>query len=275
MNPCSASNKKVVISDDFAQKIEETMVPKPLGHEVLLTMILPVFNCSERIGYTLDSLLRQNYPRLEVIVVDAGSTDRTLEVVSGYYPLITRIYSVTDYNVYDMINRGIPLASGRYITALFPGSYYLSDHALMMYAHAAMENNFPELIYAGTIQRVGEKSPRQILSPLNKEVLSRGISPAPLIACWFRPDLFENIGKFRTDLTMRSSFEYLCRFAKYEDLKWAMVPRILVDYDIGRFSYKKVIPYALETWQIICAHFGARKAFRFLSQILWPKSMGQ
>lgn len=247
----------------WAENIIERFAPSPLEREVGLTVIIPTFNNSESIGRTLESVRRQNYPHLELIIIDAGSTDHTLEIAGSYAELISRVYTVTDFNLFEMVNRGIALASKRYLTILFPGSFYLSDGAYNIMAHAAGENNYPHLLYAGSIQSELRRSPRLVHFALDRETLRRGVHPATLPACWFRTDLFETLGKFSPSLTVRSSFELLCRIATRGDYRTAMVDRVLVEYHRGRFSYAKLLKYASDTWRILQTYFG------FFAAAIW------
>ncbi len=140
-------------SDSWAERINQKFTPRTIPAPFLFSLIIPVYNCSDKLAVTLESIRRQHYNPLEVIVVDAGSTDRTLEIARSYFPLVTRIYSVTDYNLFEMLNRGIMLAGGRYISTLLPGSYYISDFAMTDIAVQALTNREPELITCGSIQR--------------------------------------------------------------------------------------------------------------------------
>ena len=86
-----------------------------------VTVVIPTFQSSQWIGPTLESVLNQDYPRFEVIVIDASSSDRTLEVVKGFREERVKIYSVTGFNRYEMLNKGISLGKGEYINFIFPG----------------------------------------------------------------------------------------------------------------------------------------------------------
>lgn len=227
----------------------------------LLSLVLPVYNCSEAIGVTLESIKQQNYAPLEVIVVDARSSDRTLEIVNSYSPLISRIYTVTDDHLADMINRGISLSTGEYVTLLYPGSYYISSFTFQIFANAISEKNRPDLCYSGAIQREIKGDPQTILFPFEYRFLQKGYSIAALPACWFRHDLFAKIGKFNTRYASRFSFDFFCRIAKEKGLEITAIDRILVDIDYGRFSYGKAFHFALDTWRILCHHFGLARAF--------------
>ena len=245
----------------WSEKIIAKFIPESLKKEVGLSLIIPVFNDSERIGATLESVKRQNFSPLEVIIVDAGSTDHTLEIVNSYQNLISRIYTVTDYNLYEMLNRGISLASKRYTAFLFPGSFYLSDTAFHVMAHAIGEGDYPELLCSGAIQTETRRVPRQLLLPLERSCLQRGIRPVVLAACWFRSDLFEILGKFHSSFTQRSFFDFLCRFIQQDSFRVVQLDRVYVEYDAGRFSYGKLLKYASDTWRILNIHFGLKWAF--------------
>jgi cellulose synthase/poly-beta-1,6-N-acetylglucosamine synthase-like glycosyltransferase len=165
----SPKNKKHLLPKDthWVENFFKKNLPSIANPHVFLSLIIPVCNCSELIGETLESIKRQSYLSLEIIIVDADSTDRTLETVNAYYPLITRVYTVEDFDLYDMINRGISLASGNYIAFSFPGTLYLSSHTFQSMAQKVLENENPELVYCGSILREGKKLPRQLNDPFD------------------------------------------------------------------------------------------------------------
>ncbi|SCA63782.1 hypothetical protein SCG7109_BD_00010, partial [Chlamydiales bacterium SCGC AG-110-M15] len=72
----------------------------------LISIVIPTHNCAHTIGITLESIAAQSYEEVQVIIVDATSNDRTMEIIKTYGDLVDRIYSVTDYHIYEMINRG-------------------------------------------------------------------------------------------------------------------------------------------------------------------------
>ena len=77
-----------------------------------ISIAIPVLN-DVRVGRALDSVLSQQHEHeLEVIVVDAGSTDGTLEVVERYRGRIAVLVSEPDRGIYDGMNKGIGLATG-------------------------------------------------------------------------------------------------------------------------------------------------------------------
>lgn len=268
--------------EGWSEKILDKYVPRSSSSSFIITLIIPVYNCSERIGETLESVKRQHYPALEVIIVDAGSTDRTLEIINSYHSLISRIYTVTDFNPYEMINRGIALASGRYITILFPGSVYLSDVTFQVMEQAIVENDFPDLVYCGSVKREGRNSPHILNNRLDRKLLRRGVQPTTLSACWLRIDLLERVGKLSSTFTIRSDYDFFCRILQQKELRIKRITRIYVEVDEGSFSYPKLVKFATDTFRIIRIYFGFWKAFIWFLGInhlnifrWWLKNMRQ
>ena len=106
---------------------------------VSISLIIPSFNRGRLIGETLDSALAQSMPFAEIIVVDDGSSDSTLQVLATYGDKI-RVLPLTNGGVQRARNRGVALATGHYIALcdsddlLAPGfvektTGYLHEHS--------------------------------------------------------------------------------------------------------------------------------------------------
>jgi len=83
----------------------------------LVSVVIPVFNGERFIADAVDSVLSQNYPALEIIVVDDGSTDRTGEIIQQLNADI-RYFKQENYGPASARNRGIRDASGEFIVFL-------------------------------------------------------------------------------------------------------------------------------------------------------------
>lgn len=87
------------------------------GGGPLVSIIIPSLNRGAHIRTAIDSVLAQDYPHVECIVVDGGSTDRTGEVLAGYGDRI-RWVSEPDDGPYDAINKGFGMARGEVLAWL-------------------------------------------------------------------------------------------------------------------------------------------------------------
>ena len=92
-----------------------------------LTIVSPSFNQANFLEETIRSVLLQNYPNLEYIIIDGGSTDNSKEILERYSPWLSYWRSEKDEGQGQAINLGFSLASGDYHAWINSDDYYLKD----------------------------------------------------------------------------------------------------------------------------------------------------
>ena len=108
----------------------------------LISIIVPSLNQGRFIGQTLESIVSQGYPRLELIVVDGGSTDETTEVIGAYSDQIKWWVSEPDAGQASAINKGMSRASGDILAwlnsddCLMPGALFRVAESFQVYPQA-------------------------------------------------------------------------------------------------------------------------------------------
>lgn len=219
-----------------------------------VSIVIPTYCCAQLISGTLESVLNQNYPNFEVIVVDS-STDRTLDVIKSHSEEKLQVFSITNCERYEMINKGLTQASGEYINFIFPGDFYLYSETLKYMMSLALQNNKPDLVYCGTLLRDSKAEVKTLFRELNLELLKKGQQPTSLQSCWFKTDAVRNLGKFNPSYSLRGGFDLMCRF-ELQKLKHVGITRILIDYDLRAISRTMITQHFLETMKTLYRYFG-------------------
>lgn len=126
------------------KRVDRVMPPNLAGRKGkatrrrLFSVIIPTYNCGPKLEATIKSVLAQRRGLYELIVVDGGSTVETLEVVRKYAGRL-RFVSERDRGVYDAINKGVRMSSGKYLFFLGAG----------------------DRLREGVLERVGKSLPRE------------------------------------------------------------------------------------------------------------------
>lgn len=107
-----------------------------------ISIITPVYNQVTFIERAIQSVVNQNYPNLEYIIVDGGSTDGTLEIIKKYSHLITTIISEPDKGLYDALNKGFSRSSGEIMAWLNSDDMY---HSKSFFIAAEIFQKFKEI----------------------------------------------------------------------------------------------------------------------------------
>lgn len=108
----------------------------------LISIIIPAYNIEDYIGTCLDSLLKQTYKNLEIIVVDDGSSDNTGKIIDEYTVKYENIKVIHKKNagVSAARNSGIDIASGHYI-GFVDGDDIVDDNMFEILINNAIEYN--------------------------------------------------------------------------------------------------------------------------------------
>ena len=116
----------------------DSAVPPSEPQGPLITIATVTYNAAQTLERTLQSVARQDYPRIEHLIVDGCSTDSTLSVVQSYvaentrtsHPHHIRLICEHDSGLYDAMNKAITNASGVYLVFLNAGDCLHADSTI-------------------------------------------------------------------------------------------------------------------------------------------------
>jgi glycosyltransferase involved in cell wall biosynthesis len=187
-----------------------------LNSSLLISIITP---CLNRVGFVeeaVDSVRQQDYPYVEHIVMDGGSTDGTLEVLSHYPHL--RVFSQPDEGIYDALNKGLRLAHGEVIGFLNTDDLY--EPGIFATIAQTFNDNSDIDALVGEASIFYEKFPGERVTLttfpciFQDELLARSTEGAPIFNAWFfRKCLFDAMGVFDTHYLYVADRDFLIRMA--------------------------------------------------------------
>lgn len=119
-------------------------------HYPRISVVVPSFNQGEFIEETFKSIFDQNYPNLEVLVVDGGSTDNSIDVIRKYESRISWWVSEKDKGQSDGINKGLRRATGEIITWLNSDDLFMPAILQTIAKHFSTEPDLG-LVHGGVI----------------------------------------------------------------------------------------------------------------------------
>lgn len=94
------------------------------NHSPLLSIITVVYNDEKFLERTIKSIIRQNFNDYEFIIIDGGSTDKTLDIINKYDEYIDYWISEKDAGIYDAMNKGIKYAKGEWLNFMNSSDVY-------------------------------------------------------------------------------------------------------------------------------------------------------
>ncbi len=186
----------------------------------LVSVITAVRNGCATVEACLQSVLRQEYPNVEHIVLDAGSGDGTVDVLRGYDDRIAYWKSEPDKGIYDAWNKGLREARGEWICFLGIDDEFLPD-AVSAYIELAAGN--PNAEYLSS--RVNWVHPsgytRTIGEPWTWPAFSKYMCTAH-VGSMHRRSLFNRFGNYDISYRIVGDYELLLRARQH--LKTAYMP---------------------------------------------------
>ena len=112
----------------------------------LISIIVAVFNGEKTIQQCIDSVAQQSYPYKELIIIDGGSTDRTVELIKANQDKVKYWISEPDGGIYHAWNKGLAQVSGEWVAFLGVDDIYLPT-ALQDYVDYLLEHQSIQLDY--------------------------------------------------------------------------------------------------------------------------------
>jgi glycosyltransferase involved in cell wall biosynthesis len=186
---------------------------------MLVSIVTPSFNQANYLETTIQSVLSQDYPEIEYIIVDGGSTDGSLDIIQSYASRLKYWVSEKDRGQTDALNKGFALAKGKVYAWLNSDDIYqpgaVKEAVEFFKAHPEMG-----LVYGDTsyINAQGQIIGRFPAAQTNYRLLRQGYVHIPQQASFFRADLWEELGPLDPSFYFAMDYDLWVRIASVAPL---------------------------------------------------------
>ncbi|MDI9881150.1 glycosyltransferase family 2 protein [Flectobacillus longus] len=202
-----------------------------------ITIITVSFNSEATIRQTIDSVLSQDYPNVEYIVVDGASKDGTVDILKSYGDRIKYI-SEKDKGIYDALNKGLKLATGDVVGTIGSDDFLPNSSVLDHVAEAFIQTG-KDVIY-GDLQYINPDNDEKIVrywssGEYNVENWLKGWMP-PHLSCYIKREAFVKYGNYITDFTCSGDYELMLRMMYKHRLSAGYIPEVLMTMRNGGTS---------------------------------------
>jgi glycosyltransferase involved in cell wall biosynthesis len=257
-----------------------------------ISVIIPCFNMVQYIEATILSIINQNYKNLELIIIDGGSNDGTIDVITKYQDHISYFISENDCGQYDAINKGLKIATGEIL------AWLNADDTYYPWTLNLVNKIFDEQIEISWIS--GQSSyldsdgimskVYNTLSCKSQKTIQKGLYNGRHIGylqqegMFWRREVVENCGFLNTNLHFAADYELWIRFSKKYELVSVELP--LAGFRIRKTSrsillkheYEKEVLNTFKTFnnnpihRTIFTVFNNEMIKLFFMLIIWEKS---
>lgn len=203
----------------------------------LITIIIPTLNVELTLERALGSVVSQSYLFWEVILVDGGSTDKTLAIAKKYKNLFSNmiyIYSEKDEGIYDAMNKGISKSNGEWVYFLGADDFLFSKNTLESVLEV-MEKGVYDVIYGDVVSNLFKikYAGKFNYSRFEKQNICHQ-------AIFFNKKVFRKIGDFNLKYKVLADWEHNIRWFYNSDIKNIYIDLIIANYSGDGFSSNNI-----------------------------------
>ncbi len=184
------------------------------------SIVMPVFNGEAFIGEALKSILNQNFYRLEIIIIDGGSTDSTAAIVEAINSPKIMYQCGKDFGLNHAVNKGVIAARGKFILwlnsddFLYPGS--------LQKVHDILDDSNIDVLYGNTnhVDINGVVMRSHGAMDFDYKTLVNKKNYIPTQSCFFRKDILSHVGLFDCSLVWCGDWDMWKKIAATKKYKF-------------------------------------------------------
>lgn len=221
-----------------------------------ISIVTVVFNMKEEFKETIENILSQTYDNLEIIIIDGGSTDGTVDVIKKYDHKIAYWVSESDKNLYHAMNKGIIKASGKWINFMNAGDLYY-DTNVIENVFANSDYKEADLLIGKSIIQYDEFRRRYQNGNLS-EIWKGSIFKHQ--SCFIKTE-FQRLNLYNENNRISADFEFFFNTIEISKARTCNLNNIISIYSGGGLSDKRRIEALMANFRLV------QNTFRFSPKV--------
>lgn len=195
-----------------------------------ISIITVTYNSEKYLEQTILSVINQNYPNLEYIIIDGDSTDNTLEIIKKYEDSITYWKSEKDNGIYDAINKGILVSTGKFIGIINSDDWY--EENVFNVINKNILNEDPDIIHG--VLRLWDNENKIGLQGYTSYFLENGMISHP--TCFIKRNLYFNISLYDTQYKIAADYDFMLKCYLKNKIKFNYQEHIIANFRLSGIS---------------------------------------
>lgn len=207
-----------------------------------VSLITVTFNSERHLASCIESVIHQDYPNIEYIVVDGSSSDQTLSIIRSFGAAVDKWITEKDRGMYDAINKGMQMATGDIIGILNSDDMLASPHIISQIVHCfetySIDSLYGDLVY------VDEADTSKVFrswkgAPYQRSAFHWGWMPAhPTF--YVRREIVDQLGGYKNHFFTAADFEFMTRYLYKHRISSYYLPELIVKMRKGGLSNRSL-----------------------------------
>lgn len=207
-----------------------------------VSIITSCYNREATIRSAIESVLSQDYPNIEYIIIDGASKDNSLSIINEYKDKITTIVSEPDHGMYEAINKGIRLATGDIIGLVHSDDFLYSPQTISHIVKKLNETK-ADFLYGDGLFVNAENTDKVVRNWIGGNYRQWKVKHGwlPLHpTCYIRREVMMQRGLYNESYKIAADSDLLFRYLQGGDLTVTYLKEYIIKMRMGGLSTDKV-----------------------------------
>ena len=257
--------------NNFFTELEDRVIFDEEKNLEKISIVMPSYNQVDFIERSILSVLNQNYPNIELIIIDGGSTDGTVEIIQKYNQYITFWISEKDQGQSDALNKGFKHCTGSIYGFLNSDDVYLPD--AFKYSSLVLEKNLDKKVVFGdwlSLDKTDAIIDYNHAFDFNLNHFKYEGFHLSATAMFWRSEVHKRFSGFDNNLYYTMDYQLILEFGINEgEYSFKRVPKVLAGFRRyeGQKTTGNMDPGVIEEHKLIAERYKYLDKYKFIGKL--------